>query len=90
MRGSSKNKRNLLGSAARQLLLRFGRENQCDSRAERYSKGNINGMYLEGDARTSYYIKHRLKTHYGLFFLAWGFLVFLDLGLVYVIRRTFL
>lgn len=32
------------------------------------SKGNINGMYLEGDARTSYYIKHRLKTHYGFFF----------------------
>lgn len=40
------------------------------------SKGNINGMCLEVDARTSYYIKHRLKTHYGFFcffFFAWGF-----------------
>lgn len=37
------------------------------------SKGNINGMYLEVDARTSYYIKRRLKTHDGVFFL-----VFLD------------
>lgn len=31
------------------------------------SKGNINGMFLEVDARTSYYIKHRLKTHNGFF-----------------------
>lgn len=69
MQRSSKNKRNLLGSAARQLLLRFVRGNECDSEWSDTSKGNINGMYLEADARTSYYIKHRLKTLRVVFFL---------------------